>query len=991
MNYEKGSEWRKWDLHVHSPMSHNYRGTWEQFIIQIKNAECDVIGINDYFSVSGYKKLISDGGLVSSNKIFFPVVEMRMTDVVKNRHNSGTRHFNFHLIFNNDQKVLAVEDIENFIKGLKYLDSTISERYNDRNELKDIKVSFDGTIRALEEDSKFKDNYLIWLPYDEYGGIDDIDPNSDGLLKKQFIKKSDILGSSNKNQIDFFLWESPPDKDNKLKVSQENFKEWFEDKKPCIKGSDSHDYKHPIGKLKNKESKPIDKFCWIKSDPTFEGLKQIVYEPEERVYIGEKPPLLDRVENNKTEYIKYLKINCADKSNISGNWFENVEISFGKELVAIIGNKGSGKSGVADMLGLVGNSHRDEKHFSFLSKNKFRKGKLAAKYKAQIIWESGGKSDEINLNENAKPETPESVRFIPQNYFEELANEIEISKFQQVLESIIFSYIPKHERLGKSTFAELREYKSQGIDKDIQYQKNKIEEINGEIIELEEKKDSSYLKAIKGHIEAKEIQINAQKELLKELPNIPTPSKNKSINIEQHNTELVKLQTQLKEKETVKSNITSKIESLNQLKEKIAQQKQYFDEFIQNNSMEAKKYGLDIRKILKIEINYSSINDSIKKAESELVAINNYLESDEEKNIQSDDSSIVLKIKKLNEKIAIERNKLTGKEKEFQVNEQWKREINAKIKELTGDTNSPENETLNYYKKEEELVKNVLPERLQERRDERLNFSLDICSKKNKIIKFYNSFKQSVDDKISENKDLLGDYDIEIDSSFSMSPTFLDEFIGYINLGKRGHFRGKEEGEENIKNIVRDSDFDKENNIKYFLENIIKNLENGEAEIKDQIKTNKLKNFYDYVFSLDYINPEYELKLGGKSLSQLSPGERGALLLIFYLMIDTQEIPLVIDQPEDNLDNESVYNMLSKFILQAKKKRQIIMVTHNPNLAVGADAEQIIHVKINKANKNKFSFMSGSIENPEINKKIVRILEGTKPAFDKRRLKYQEK
>jgi len=81
--------------------------------------------------------------------------------------------------------------------------------------------------------------------------------------------------------------------------------------------------------------------------------------------------------------------------------------------------------------------------------------------------------------------------------------------------------------------------------------------------------------------------------------------------------------------------------------------------------------------------------------------------------------------------------------------------------------------------------------------------------------------------------------------------------------------------------------------------------------------------------------------------------------------------------------------MLSNFIKQAKKKRQIIMVTHNPSLSVGADAEKIIYVNIDKMNKNEFSFVSGSIENPEINAKIVQILEGTKPAFDKRKLKYQ--
>jgi len=67
------------------------------------------------------------------------------------------------------------------------------------------------------------------------------------------------------------------------------------------------------------------------------------------------------------------------------------------------------------------------------------------------------------------------------------------------------------------------------------------------------------------------------------------------------------------------------------------------------------------------------------------------------------------------------------------------------------------------------------------------------------------------------------------------------------------------------------------------------------------------------------------------------------------------------------------------------------MVTHNPNLAVGADAEQIIYTRLDKTSgKNKFSVECGSIENVNINKRIVDILEGTKPAFDKRKLRYRE-
>jgi ABC-type lipoprotein export system ATPase subunit len=75
-------------------------------------------------------------------------------------------------------------------------------------------------------------------------------------------------------------------------------------------------------------------------------------------------------------------------------------------------------------------------------------------------------------------------------------------------------------------------------------------------------------------------------------------------------------------------------------------------------------------------------------------------------------------------------------------------------------------------------------------------------------------------------------------------------------------------------------------------------------------------------------------------------------------MLDTEDIPLIIDQPEDNLDNETVSTMLVPFIKTAKKKRQIIMVTHNPNLAVVADSEQVIFVKIDKQNNNTFEVQS---------------------------------
>ena len=69
--------------------------------------------------------------------------------------------------------------------------------------------------------------------------------------------------------------------------------------------------------------------------------------------------------------------------------------------------------------------------------------------------------------------------------------------------------------------------------------------------------------------------------------------------------------------------------------------------------------------------------------------------------------------------------------------------------------------------------------------------------------------------------------------------------------------------------------------------------------------------------------------------------------------------------------------------------RQVIMVTHNANLAVCCDAEQIVHASFDKANQSKVTYRSVPIEDPEINRLVVDVLEGTQPAFNNRRTKYQ--
>ena len=195
--WPRGSEWRKWDLHVHSPASEGFKGDYNQFVIQLGNADCDVIGINDYFSVAGYKEVLrrlqtpssaTDGNKAYRDgldrlraKTLLPVLECRMTNVVIGKHGTGQR-INFHLVFD---PVVSTNDIETFIKNIKVKDQSIGSRYDDTTFLlNDCAVDFNIVRKELQGDTTFKDNFLIWIPYDEYGGIDDINPETDKSSKK---------------------------------------------------------------------------------------------------------------------------------------------------------------------------------------------------------------------------------------------------------------------------------------------------------------------------------------------------------------------------------------------------------------------------------------------------------------------------------------------------------------------------------------------------------------------------------------------------------------------------------------------------------------------------------------------------------------------------------------------------------------------------------------------------------------------------------------
>jgi hypothetical protein len=321
---------------------------------------------------------------------------------------------------------------------------------------------------------------------------------------------------------------------------------------------------------------------------------------------------------------------------------------------------------------------------------------------------------------------------------------------------------------------------------------------------------------------------------------------------------------------------------------------------------------------------------------------------------------------------------------------------------LEGDAQNPALDTYNWVQQELNAVTTTLPQELEVAKNDRVAASKTVFAEKKSLVTFYEAVKHSIDDEIGKYGTDLAEYNISIEAGLKFEALFYDEFFRYVSQQVKGSFHGTDDGRGTLKKLAESvTNWENEADVFQLLETIDKALHvdqrpwQGDDQERDVFKQMRQKrdpvDLYDFLFGFDYLDTKYDLKIDGKDLKELSPGERGGLLLIFYLMLDRRDIPLVIDQPEDNLDNKSVYEILVTFLKKAKKRRQIIIVTHNPNLAVVADAEQIIHVSIDKkANRNDFDFESGAIENPRINKAVVDILEGTLPAFDNRRLKYRK-
>jgi ABC-type lipoprotein export system ATPase subunit len=975
----------------------------KDMVVALNAAAPTVFCVMDYFTFDGYlalRQYLKRADAVSLEKIVFPGIELRVespTDFRLNIHcifsdettDQELRDFKSALRVRVTNAALSDEALANFARGLGEDDAR--EHGTTRADIKDseqtaLRVGFEtaevtkqslfDAVRALGPEK-----CLVLIPWDTYGGLKELKWRDHPAAASEFMQTANIFESRDPLWISCFLGI----KSDANSAFLPNFQHALGGHpKPVVAGSDAHRFSS-YGKF------PSGKVTWIKADPNFRGLLQILCEPAERTYIGEEPPKLEHVRTNPTKYIEGIRIGKQVTSRVSARWFES-DLKLNPGLVAIIGNKGNGKSALADVLGLIANT-KQHAHFSFLSRERFRnpRSALAAAFEGTVHWKDGTSLNHV-LSDDPDPSAVERAKYLPQGYLEQLCNESSLERggeFERELKKVIFAHLQESERAGLESLDELLETQSKELFERIAGHKTVIGSINIVIADYERKLSDAY----RAELLEKQKQLNLEleahekvkpKEVIKPTSNTPE--------LEKIAKELEELREKLKGSEAglrklvdEDKDLVKKHQSASKLLERLKNLDIEYQRFVAGSKDEFAALSVPPETVASLTLNSEPIESIRLAIQNRRFEIARSLDA----NVNG---SAAWLVEATRGAISAAQSKLDAPGRAYA---KYLADVAAWSKrqaEIQGTADIP-NTLASIEARLAELVD--LPRKLKDLEKERLRASLSIFNALRSIAERYRTAFGAVQTLVDSNEIVREEFRLEFKVEVQQQG-FASTFFEAISQGNIGTFYGVSEGQATLDDLIKRNSFGSTLGVARWLRDIhkavkcdLRQAERPRISVASLLKKGwTISEFYDWLFDLDYLRPTYSLTLGGKELSQLSPGERGTLLLVFYLLVDRQDLPVIIDQPEENLDNHTVYRLLVPVIREAKRHRQIVIVTHNANLAVVCDAEQIIHARLERSQGNLLVYDAGSIEAADINRRALDVLEGTRPAFNNRRAKY---
>lgn len=914
-DYSRGSEWRRWDLHIHTPESalNNNFPDWDSYLDKLEEfgEEIAAVGVTDYVSIEGYKRLRSEkaGGRLPGIKEFFPNIEFRITP--ETRKGKG---INIHIIADpkDDAHIQYIEEALSRLSfeydgqpysctsagltglGRRILEDGASSEACFREGVNQFKPSFDKVKTWYDSEGWLKQNSLIVAANGSNDGISGLQ-HDDGLraTREKIYQFAEGVFSATPNDREYFL--------GKGVDSPEVVVQKYGSLKPCIHGSDAHE----LDKLFKPDE---DRFCWIKADVTFDGLKQICFEPEARVRIQATSPKLDF----RKPYFNSLKL----KGSVMAHGlpeFEETEIPLNPGMVTLVGGRGTGKSLLLDCIYKLFNKHKIQNSDDRLNKINPNEFEVAyEKYDSEKIeYRFGGDADLDYLH--VKQGDIKRVADSAEGLSREIKELLKISALEEKPEydfeiSTIISRIEK-----ALAWFELTDSEGAPINN-----KEKNEEV-----------------------------IAKNKNLVATI----TTGENKD-SIEQFQKNNQEINT--------RKTITNK---LSELKTKLITTKVEVNREIEEVNV-ARIDGIKLT-----PITFDSTDSEIKVADESLQkSINEFVVAN--KNIEEQ-----FKALGIDQDVGGLLEKLSQYQKEIDLAEEKISEYESKNLSIESD--------------------------IQERTNLVTKIEEDLETKKENINTKFSQIKAGKTTWTSDQKALvealLNDISIEGEISFDLKRFY--KGLGELLNGKKFRSSNGETQEEKIKSKFNVSSYgDYLRLIRN--ESIIDDGEEGYISLNEFAvqKDYFLKfnfNIYEYLYLFSYrknylaVNPIIEYQ--GKSPDKLSVGQRGTFFVCMKLATDPFGSPFIFDQPEDDLDNKFIMRELVPLFRGIKKYRQVIIATHNANLVVNADAEQVI---VASNNGERLSYFSGSLEHTSsieplgIRENVCDILEGGQTAFESREKKY---
>lgn len=971
--YEDGSKWRRWNPHIHAPgtlLNDQFKNDWEGYLKAIENStpRVEVLGVTDYLSLESYKtvKAHKDGGRLRDVKLLFPNIEFRMTIATAKQ-----KGINIHLLFcpNDDDHIDRIEHALRSItfeyKGSSHCcclpdlmrlgkthDRSIKEeRIALETGANQFKVELDQLRVLFRKEKWVRDNCLVAVSSKSNDGTSGLQED-DGFksLREEIETFSHLVFSSNAGTREFWLGK-------KTGYPTKFLEQKFGGRKACIHGCDAHDVA--------KTCQPDDnRNCWIKGDPTFDSLRQALLEPEDRVHIGENAP--DRHDASQC---------IARLTTRSTTWLNTGEVKLNPGLVAIIGARGSGKTALADIIAIGANVTsplRVQSSFIHRASNPVN---YLDNAQVHLYWGDG--TTEAKWIGRPNNDHYQTVRYLSQQFVDQLCSSAGLAhELRREIERVVFEATDNQKRMASDSFIELADLHLNPI--------------------------RSQRKLAQDAISSTSEQVNKEEALNARIPAIKREQNERAARIRKIREELKTLVPKDKEKRAARlAELDAALTALNTKVERTNRAKKRVEDL---RTDVATLVSTTLPTLLaKRKTDFSEAELTNEQWESfELI-----FKGDVQKVLAEQDEVLARRAKRLIEGTGLEVVDETPLE-------QWPlaklKAARDKVKEEVGMDGQKQ---LRYNRLQQDITND---EKAQQKSLEELALAEGANARKQQLIESRRALYVQVFQSFLDEKAILEE----------LYRPLHETLIGAT--GSLGKLRLSVSREIDLENWVTKGealiDLRKDSNLRgqgslrvYAMKQLLQSWRSGTAEqvaesmqefikdvwgefqkampanITDANKSVWVQQVAAWLYSTEHIEMQYSITYDGVAIEHLSPGTRGIVLLLLYLVIDRHDNrPLIIDQPEENLDPKSVFDELVPHFREARKRRQVIIVTHNANLVVNTDADQVI-VASSEANASgglpTISYHSGSLENSQIRQRVCEILEGGEEAFRDRERRYR--